>query len=284
VNVVIRPVHDRFVEDIVFPALALGVVDAAAGLSKLREDVADERPLWILDRVLDRHVDGSFFGLVDDDWLELIHLLLFAEWERRPDGWRIAREPPGYAASDETALHVTLMVQDPGYPHGDRRAAERYRESWLASLSKTGPAALVAGIWDPFPSFPPDQVLVTVGRSTYAPAENLAIADWSYRSGRTVVAWARKLPDQLGALLQREQKRLGKVAIPEYDELLSYWLGNLPAAPTLSVAFSGLGPEGASWVREVGELARLIRDAARAGHGLTSLVTRVGGQVTDPVT
>jgi len=283
VNVVIRPVHDRFVEDIVFPALALGVIDAAAGLSKLREDIADERPLWLLDRVLDRHVEGSFFGLVDDDWLELIHLLLFAEWQRRRDGWRIAREPPGYAASDETALHVALMIQDPSYPFGNLHAAERFRESWLASIHRTGPAALVAGIWDPFPTFPPDQVLVTAGRSTYAPAENLAIADWSYRSSRAVAAWARRLPEQLVALLKREKQRLGSVAIPEYDELLSYWHGTLPTAPTLSVAFSGLGPDGASWVREVGELARLIRDAARAEHGLTSLVTRIGGQVTDPV-
>jgi hypothetical protein len=100
VNVVVRPVHDRFIEDIVFPALAVGVVDAAAGLSKLREDVADERAQWLLDRLLDRHVEGSFFGLVDDDWLELIHLLLFAEWGRRREGWRIVREPPGYASGD----------------------------------------------------------------------------------------------------------------------------------------------------------------------------------------
>ena len=283
-NVVIRPVHDRFVEDIVFPALALGVVDAAAGLSKLREDVSDERPLWLLDRVLDRHVEGSFFGLVDDDWLELIHLLLFAEWARQRDGWRIAREPPGYAASDDTALHTALMLQDAGYPYGDLRAAERYRESWLGYVHRTGPAALVAGIWDPFPSFPPDQVLVTAGRSTYAPAENLAIADWSYRSARVVGSWARKLPEQLTGLLKREKQRLGKVAIPEHDELLSYWFGGIRTAPTLSVAFSGLGPDSDGWVREVGELARLIRDAARSSHGLTSLVTRIGGQVTDTAT
>ena len=51
--------------------------------------------------------------------------------------------------------------------------------------------ALVAGIWDPFPPFPPDQVLVTVGRSTYAPSENLAIADWSYRPSHAVKAWER---------------------------------------------------------------------------------------------
>jgi hypothetical protein len=283
VNVVIRPVQDRFVEDIVFPALALGVVDAGAGLSKLREDLAEERTLWLLERVLDRHVEGSFFGLVDDDWLELVHLLLFAEWARSREGWRIALEPPGYAASDETALHVALMLQDPDYPYADLRAAERYRESWLASTSRIGPAALVAGIWDPFPTFPPDQVLVTVGRSTYAPAENLAIADWSYRSALAVAGWARKLPLQLTGLIRRERQRLGSVPLPEADELLAYWMGTAPAAPTLSIAYSGLGPDSAGWVREIGELARLIREAARAEHGLTSLVTRIGGQ-TDSVT
>jgi len=31
----------------------------------------------------------------------------------------------------------------------------------------------------------------------------------------------------------------------------------------------------------VGELSRLIRNAAAAGHGLTSLVTREGGQVIE---
>ena len=77
-------------------------------------------------------------------------------------------------------------------------------------VHRTGPAALVAGIWDPFPSFPPDQVLVTVGRSTYAPAENLAIADWSYRSARVVAGWARKLPEQLTGLLKRENAAAGE--------------------------------------------------------------------------
>jgi hypothetical protein len=282
VNVVIRPVHDRFLEDIAFPALTLGVVDAAAGLGKLLEDVADDRVRWLLEQVLDRTVGGSFFGLVDDDWLELVHLLLFAEWYRSGEGWRIAREHPGYAARYELALHAALMLQDSSYPHADPVRAEAFREEWLGNVIKSGPVALVAGIWDPFPAFPPDQVLVTVGRSTYAPAENLAIADWSYRPSHAVRAWAKRLPEQVGALLSREQSRLGRVEIPESEELLSYWLGKVPNPPPLSVAFSGLGPEAANWVREIGELARLLREAAAAERGLTSLVTREGGQVTAP--
>ncbi len=113
---------------------------------------------------------GSFFGLVDDEWLELVHVLLFSEWERRSDGWHVAGEHPGYAANYELALHVALMLQDPSYPYADARAAERFRDEWLGKVIRSGPVALVAGIWDPFPTFPPDQVLVTVGRSTYAPS------------------------------------------------------------------------------------------------------------------
>jgi hypothetical protein len=71
------------------------------------------------------------------------------------------------------------------------------------------------------------------------------------------------------------------VSLRESDELLAYWTGELPDPPALSVAFSGLGPTASAWVREVGELSRLIRNATAARHGLTSLVTREGGQVTD---
>jgi len=281
VNLVIRPVHDVFLEEVAFPAFAVGVVDAASGLGKLLEWIADERVAWLLGRVLDRTVGGSFFGLLDDEWLELVHLLLFSEWERRRDGWHVAREHPGYAAGYELGLHVALMVQDPGYPYADPRAADRFREEWLGKVIKSGPVALVAGIWDPFPPFPPDQVLVTVGRSTYAPPENLAIADWSYRPSHAVQAWARRLDEQLRNLLGRERSRLGPVSLREEDELLAYWTGELPEAPALSVAFSGLGPTAGGWVREVAELSRLIRSAAAAGHGLTSLVTREGGQVSE---
>ena len=110
-NLVIRPVHDVFLEEVAFPALAVGVVDAASGLGKLLEWIADERVSWLLGRVLDRTVGGSFLGLVEDEWLELVHILLFSEWERRRDGWHVAREHPGYAADYELGLHVALMLQ-----------------------------------------------------------------------------------------------------------------------------------------------------------------------------
>ena len=204
-NLVIRPVNDVFLEEVAFPALAVGVVDAASGLGKLLESIADERVAWLLGRVLDRTVGGSFFGLVDDEWLELVHVLLFSEWERRRDGWHVSHEHPGYAASYELALHVALMLQDPSYPYADAHAAERFRDEWLGKVIKSGLVALVAGIWDPFPTFPPDQVLVTLGRSTYAPSEDLAIADWSYRPSHAVKSWERRLDDQLKNLVGRER-------------------------------------------------------------------------------
>jgi len=281
VNLVIRPVHDVFLEEVAFPAFAVGVVDAASGLAKLLETVGDERVAWLLHQVLDRTVGGSFFGLVDEEWLELVHLLLFSEWERRRDGWHVAREHPGYAASYELALHVALMLQDPSYPYADPAAAERFREDWLGKVIKSGPVALVAGIWDPFPPFPPDQVLVTVGRSTYAPPEDLAIADWSYRPSHAIQSWVRRLDEQLKNLSERERVRLGPGSRHELEEVLGYWTGQLREAPALSVAFSGLGPSSGGWVREVGELSRLIRGAGAARHGLTSLVTREGAPVSE---
>ena len=280
-NLVIRPVHDVFLEEVAFPAFQVGVVDAASGLAKLLESVGDERVAWLLGRVLDRTMGGSFFGLMDDEWLELVHLLLFSEWERRRDGWHVTREHPGYAASYDLALHVALMLQEPAYPYADEAAAARFRDDWLAGPLRSGPVALVAGIWDPFPPFPPDQVLVTVGRSTYAPAENLAVADWSYRPAHAVKAWGRRLDEQLKNLIGRERVRLGPVSLREADELLGYWTGQITETPALSVAFSGLGAASGGWVRELGELSKLIREAAAGGQALTSLVTREGGQVSD---
>src|SRR5262249_56915438 len=132
----------------------------------------------------------------------------------------------------------------------------------------------------PFPPSPPDQVLVTVGRSTYAPPENLAIADWSYRASHAVHSWARRLDEQLRNLLQRERVRLGPVSLREADELLGYWTGRLEEAPALSVAFSGLGPGSGGWARGGGELGRLTRPAAAARRGLTPLAPRRGGRAT----
>lgn len=279
-NVILRPVNDRFLEEVAFPAFSLGVVDAGAGLARLLQGMADSRTQWLVEHVLERTVGGSFFGLDDDDWLEALHRVLFAEWQETPEGWAVATEHAGYAGKYEHALHAALMLQEPTYPYWDPRVAEAFQADWLGRVIRSGLVALVAGIWDPFPTFPPDQVLVTLGRSLYRPSDNAAVADWSYRSSYAVKAWGRKLQEQVVRLAERERRRLGKVEIPEVQELLAYWLGTLPAPPTLTVAFSGLGADAQAWVREVGQLAQQMREAAEKGFGLTSLVTRESGTLS----
>ncbi|HXX30494.1 MAG TPA: hypothetical protein VEJ89_07235 [Myxococcaceae bacterium] len=276
-NVIIRPVNDRFLEEVAFPAFSLGVVDAGAGLARLLQGVADLRTRWLVERVLERTVGGSFFGLDDDDWLEALHRVLFAEWQLVDEGWTLVAEHPGYAGNYGHALHAALMLQEPAYPYWDRAAAETFQNDWLGRVIRSGLVALVAGIWDPFPAFPPDQVLVTVGQSTYRPVDNAAVADWSFRSSHAVSAWGRRLPEQVQALAAREQRRLGKVEIPEAHELVGHWLGRIHDPPALTVAFSGLGADAQAWVREVGQLARQIREASQKGFGLTTLLTREGG-------
>lgn len=279
-NVILRPVNDRFLEEVAFPAFTLGVVDAGAGLARLLQGMADSRTQWLVEQVLDRTVGGSFFGLDDDQWLEALHRVLFAEWQQSSEGWTAVAEHPGYAGKYEHALHAALMLQEPAYPYWDPQGAETFQADWLLRVIRSGLVALVAGIWDPFPAFPPDQVLVTLGRSLYRPSDNSAVADWCFRSSYAVKAWGRRLQEQVQRLVEREQKRLGKVAIPEVQELLAYWLGTLPAPPTLTVAFSGLGADAMAWVREVGQLAQQVREAAAQDFALTSLVTREGGTLT----
>lgn len=276
-NVIIRPVNDRFLEEVAFPAFSLGVVDAGAGLARLLQGLADPRTVWLVEQVLDRTVGGSFFGLDDDDWLEALHRILFAEWQAVESGWTVVAEHPGYAGKYEHALHASLMLQEPAYPYWDPAAADAFQADWLGRVIRSGLVALVAGIWDPFPPFPPDQVLVTLGRSLYRPADNAAVADWSFRSSYAVAAWGRRLPDQVLRLAEREQRRLGKVEIPEVQELVAYWMGRLPEPPALTVAFSGLGTDAQAWVRGIGQLARQVREAAAKQFALTTMVTREAG-------
>jgi hypothetical protein len=280
VNVILRPVNDRFLEEVAFPAFTLGVVDAGAGLARLLQGMADARTVWLVEHVLDRTVGGSFFGLDDDDWLEALHRVLFAEWRDAGEGWTVVAEHAGYAGKYEHALHAALMLQEPAYPYWDPKAAEAFQADWLGRVIRSGLVALVAGIWDPFPAFPPDQVLVTLGRSLYRPSDNAAVADWCFRSSYAVKAWGRKLQEQVQRLVERERKRLGKVEIPEVQELSAYWLGVLPSPPTLTVAFSGLGADAQAWVREVGQLAQQVREAAAQDFALTSLVTRESGTLS----
>jgi hypothetical protein len=48
--------------------------------------------------------------------------------------------------------------------------------------------------------------------------------------------------------------------------------------PVLAVSFSGLGPQANKWIREIGQLAHVIRAAAAAEQGITSVISFHGHQ------
>jgi hypothetical protein len=276
-EVVLRPVNDAFLEQVVFPALELGVVDAAPALEHLLRFVEDEPTRVQLELLLDRGVDGSFFGLEDEQWSASIYRLLFHEWRPAGRSWSLVPETLAYAGDWDATLHLSLMLEDLHYPYWDPVKAEQYRHNFLQSPStEEGLAALTCGRWDPVPGFPPDQVLTVQGHGDYRPQEGVARADWAWRSLHAVNAWAAQLPNALSRLLEREARRLRPVDAPEKHEVLQFWLGRTAHPPVLAVTFSGLGERSNEWIREIGHLARVIRAAGAAQHGLTAIITHRG--------
>jgi hypothetical protein len=276
-DIVIRPVKDRFLHEIVFPVFEMGMTNARVALERLSRVVADERTQLLLEVLLARGVDGLFMDLDADPWIETVYRLLFRDWEPADDGWRSPDELPGYAGDWHEALHLSLMLEHPRYPYWEEAESVVVRDACIqAPEEDLGLAALVAGRWDPVPRFAPHEVLPAhTGRGVYKAGE-AAIADWSYRSADAVSFWARQLPTKLGRLLKREEQRLRPLEMPESSEILAYWMGKQPEPPVLAVAFSGLGPRASGWVREIGALARQIREAAAAGQGLTVIVPKHG--------
>jgi hypothetical protein len=282
VDVVIRPVNDRFLEEVAFPAFEAGVLDAAAGLQALLDRVIDERTCLLLDLMLQHGVEGSFFSLEEDKWLETVYRLLFSEWIEESGGWTVSADYVGFAGDWEQTLHLCLMLDEANYPYYDEAKSRQYRRDFLEHpVAKCGLAAMVCGLWDPFPRFPPDQVLSTAGRGEYQPDARLAIADWSWRPLQEVNTWGAQLPNKLSRLLSRETRRLYPVEAPETHEIVDYWLGRVEQPPTLAVCFSGLGRGAGDWIREVGAIARTVRSAAAMEQGLTAIVTRRGRPMSD---
>ncbi|MBI3181684.1 MAG: hypothetical protein HYZ28_06040 [Myxococcales bacterium] len=276
-EVVIRPVNDRFLYEVAFPAFELGVVDAQAGLELLHSKLRDERTQTLLELLLDRGVSGSFFGLEEDKWVEAVYRLLFWEWVEQDEGWVILNEYTGFACDWEQGINLAMMLEDADYRYHDPTKAQLSRHAAFKLPDEEGPLTkLLLGVWDPVPAFPPDQVLATVGRALYRPTEGLAVADWSWRSLQVVNGWGAQLPNKLSRLLGRESRRLSPVEAPETHEILDYWLGRTEQAPTLAVTFSGLGAHSYGWIRDIGALARLVRSSAAAQQGLTAIVTQRG--------
>lgn len=279
-EVVIRPINDLFLKEVVFPAFELGVVDAAPAIEHFLRFLNDEQTRVLLELVAEQGSSPTFFGLNDERWSDAVYRLLFYEWIRDSDGWTISEQYLGYAGPWEETFHLTLMLEDPDYPYAEPERADLYRRAFWGQPKKMyGLSTLICGSWDPVPAFPPDQVLTSEGNGLYNPKLNVARADWSWRPMLTVNQWAAKLPSALNRLLDREVKRLAPVDPPERFEILDFWLGRVPAPPVLAVSFSGLGPRAGDWIREIGTLARLVRHAAADQLGLTAVISRKGRQL-----
>ncbi len=273
-EVVLRPVNDHFLKEVVFPAFKLGVIDAAPAIEHLLRHLNDEQTRIGLDLLIERGVEGSFFGLTDEKWTEACYRLLFVEWLRDTDGWSIVSEYHAFAGDWETTLHLALMLEDANYPYFEPEKARAYREAFFeAPRHQYGLATMICGAWDPVPDFPPDQILTSNGHGEYQPSAGVARADWSWRPVHTLNQWAAQLPNALSRLLQREAKRLKPVVAPEKHEVLEYWLGRIPDPPVLAVNFSGLGPTAHEWIKEIGTLAHLIRSVAAHEQGLTAVIS-----------
>lgn len=274
-EVVLRPVNDLFLRSVVFPAFELGVVDAVPAIEHLLRELNDEATCILLELVLEHGIEGSFFGLADERWSNAVYRLLFHEWIRDSDGWVISEQYGAYAGPWEETFHVSLMLEDVEYPYADATEADAARRRFWATPRKSlGLSTLLTGTWDPLPSFPPDQVLTIEGHGQFNPKTGIARADWSWRPMIAVSEWAARLPSTLNRLLEREARRLRPVVAPERSELLDYWLGRSPEAPVLAVSFSGLGPRANEWIRHIGLLAHVLRQAARAQQGLTAVISR----------
>src|SRR3954462_6140580 len=164
-DVVIRPVNDGFLQRVVFPAFEAGVLDANSGIELLLDQVKDPPTRVSLEILAESGLEGSFFGLDSERWVDAVYRLIFLEWVEKQDGWHVASEYVGFAGDWQETLHLALMLEHPRYPYWDAKEAAAVREACLdAPYADLGLAALLCGLWDPFPSFPPDQVISTVGR------------------------------------------------------------------------------------------------------------------------
>jgi hypothetical protein len=274
-EVVIRPVRDAFLTDVVFPAFESAVVDGAEGIGALLTHLNDEETRIKLE-LLQENVSGSIVGIDDPNWAEVVYRLLFDEWLSDTQGWTLGAHWPGYAGDWEETLHFALMLEDATYPYAAPAAAAAARRVFFERPQPAFQlASMLCGVWDPVPQFPPDQVLSsTGGEGLYQPHAGICRAEWTWRPNIEVTHWAARLPSALSRLLDRELKRLRPVTAPERHEVLNYWLGRAAEPPLLTVTFSGLGPSANGWIRELGALCRLVRDAADERHGLTVVVSR----------
>lgn len=274
-EVVLRPVNDDFLKQVVFPAFEQGVVDAVPAVEFLLQQLNDGPSRLALEMMLDKGLEGSFYGLEDEHWSEVCYRLVFHEWAREGEGWGLSQMHEGYAGNLEETLHFALMLEDAAYPYADAARAQAHRERFVERPDlRLGLSSLVCCAWDTMPRFPPDQVLTASGQGVYDVRARNVRADWSWRPMFAINSWAARLPNLLSGLLQREGQRLKPVVAPERHELLEHWLGHAEQPPILAVSFSGAGPGSSTWIREIGSLAKMIRACAAMEQGLTAVISR----------
>jgi hypothetical protein len=275
-EVVLRPVNDRFIQELVLPFLTRAMGDAPGAVEALAGHLADEQARFLCERLLSTALSGGLNAVDPEPWSELVDRLVFLQWGEVGGGaWSVMGFKAGYAGDWDEALHLALMVEDPKYPYWNAREARAVRDLWrLRPVADLGLASLIAGHWEPFPDFPPDRVFSTQGRGEYTPKVGFAFADWAWRPARTVAHWQVNLGRKLERLLTLELERLKLPSLPERDEVLAYWNGKAATPPALTVAFSGLGQRAAHWVVELGVLASHVREAAKDRTALAVLVTK----------
>ena len=217
--------NDGFLQKVAFPAFEAGVLDANSGVELLLDQVRDNSTRVPLELLVESGLEGSFFGLDSERWVDSVYRLIFLKWVQKADGWHVAGEYVGYAGDWHETLHLALMLEHPRYPYWDAKEAAAVREACIdAPYTDLGLAALLCGLWDPFPPFPPDQVISTVGRGAYNPGEQAAVADWCHRSAAAVVHWDQQVAAKLSRLLRREEMRLrpaGDAGVQGHPRLLA---------------------------------------------------------------
>jgi hypothetical protein len=274
-EIVLRPIDDRFCQQAVLPFFTRAMGDVPGALEGLASVLGDEQTRFLCEQMLASAPQGGLSAIEKDSWAELVDRLVFQQWREGGAGWEIEGHRAGYAGDWDEALHLALMVELVDYPYASAREARAVRDEFrLKPRSELGLASLVAGVWEPFPAFPPDQIFSTQGRGEYVPRQSFAFADWAWRPARAVAHWQAILPRKLERLVSREQDRLKLPSLPERDELLAWWAGKAPQPPPLAVAFSGLGPRAPGWIQELGILVGHVREAAREQSALVSLVMK----------
>lgn len=274
-EIVLRPINDRFFQECVLPFFTRCMGDAPRALEGLMDGLGDEPTRFLCERLLSTASPGGPGGLEQEPWVELVDRLVFQQWLEGASGWELGGPRAGYAGDWDEALHLSLMVDLPDYPYGQPREARAVRDAFRQKPRvDLGLASFMGGTWEPFPQFPPDQIFATQGRAGYMPRQGLAFADWAWRPAHVVADWHAGLVRKLDRLIAREVARLKLPSLPERDELLAWWTGRAAQPPPLAVVFSGLGPRAPEWILELGVLCGELRSAAQEHAALVSLVTK----------